>query len=379
MAGRRARESLNALTVARDTRLIQPSASSAPDVLRQDANSASPLRVLIEKRTDPQFMHIAHAGLVTQGFPAAEATAVLHEVVNRPALARRRGFATPSGPHQEVVQGVVIDETDEMPDALVLLRATVSNGKPPEVSAIEVAVQVADVTSPAGLSGLVSDLEPLWPEFAVKDVSLGPVEAPTRLAWLGDTTPPSYREVPANWASQVRTTAGVLGMTTLVLKTTEAARAQSAHERVDLVFVPKGIARASEYVAELRAQGLPVVEGGQPGSTFSELLAAFRELVAAFAHAAVFPPMSVQRTIEPGQTIYHRKVGDSRGPYDTFDEGSTKPCIHGGLKPFKHADKAVKGLARMYAGFDKSWMLHCSNYPNCGMYIVRRPQARAAS
>lgn len=379
MAGSRARESLNALTVARDTRFIQPSTSSAPDVLRQDANSASPLRVLIEKRTNPEFMNAAHAGLVTQGFPSEEATAVLHEVVNRPALARRRGVPTPNGPHQEIVQGVVIDETSDMPDALVLLRATVSSGKPPEVSAVNVAVQAADVTSPTGLSDLVSELEPLWPEFAVKDISQGPTEAPTQIAWLGETAPPSYRGIPADWTTRVRTTAAVLGMKTLVLKTTEAARAQAIHERVDLVFVPKGTARAQDYTAELQAQGLPVIEGGQPGSTFEELLAEFRQVLAAFAHAAVFPPANTRRTIEPGQTIYHRKVGNSSGPYDTFDEGSTKPCIHGGFKQFKHADKATKGMARLYVDFDKSWMLHCSSYPNCGVYVVRRPLARVAS
>jgi hypothetical protein len=373
MAGSRARESLNALTVARDTRAIQPSNTPVVDILRQDPGSASPLQTATEKRTNPQFLTTAHTGLVTQGFPDQAATAVLHEVVNRPAFAQKRGVPTQNGQHQAIVQGVVVDETPDMPDALIVLRATVSNAKPPQVDDVEITVHGADVSTPSGLSALVSDLAPLWSEFAVREPSIGPTGAPARLAWIGDTTPPAYRDVPADWNARVRATSGVLGMRTLIARTAEAARTQSVRDRVDLVFIPKGTARAGDYVAELKEHDLPFVEAGQPGTTFEELLTAFRDAVSDFVYNAVFVEQSTVRVLEPGQTVYHRKVGDSRGPYDSFDEGSDKPCVHDDWKSFKHADKATKGMARIYANFEPSWMQHCARFPNCGVYVVRRP------
>lgn len=104
-----------------------------------------------------------------------------------------------------------------------------------------------------------------------------------------------------------------------------------------------------------------------------ELLAAFRDAVSDFVYNAVLVEQSTVRVLEPGQTVYHRKVGDSRGPYDSFDEGSDKPCVHDDWKSFKHADKATKGMARVYANFEPSWMQHCARFPNCGVYVVRRP------
>jgi len=84
-----------------------------------------------------------------------------------------------------------------------------------------------------------------------------------------------------------------------------------------------------------------------------------------------------KRDLEPGEKVFHRKVGNNR-KFDNFDAGSPKPCSHG-VDSFErfHGDKSLKGMARRYGNFQKEWLRHCGKYPDCNVYAVFSPAARS--
>lgn len=76
------------------------------------------------------------------------------------------------------------------------------------------------------------------------------------------------------------------------------------------------------------------------------------------------------RKLEPGEKVFHRKIGNNRH-YDNFDAGMAEPCKHGvtSFIPFD-GPKSRKGMARRYFNFEPAWLYHCKKYPNCNVYAV---------
>jgi hypothetical protein len=163
-------------------------------------------------------------------------------------------------------------------------------------------------------------------------------------------------------------------MTTLLASRPAAAAAATVHERTDVAVVVGGAAGWEQPLARLRSAGVAVLEVGQPGSPGIELLRDARTVLVGHALDLARPTGHPARALEPGEAVYHRKVGDSGGNYDRFHEGSPTPCSHGAAsyRRFAGADKAVKGMQRRYTNFSASMLYHCSKYPNCGVYCARR-------
>jgi hypothetical protein len=349
------------------------------ELVMGDKHMDSLLRQYLERRSDAGFLNSLHGDFRDAGLSSGEALACLRKVVNAPgaALMRKR-----SGGGREHLQAVLMKDGEDGEAYLVTVRVTMDSGKPPQVveaTADLLPVSIADLEDQAGLTEFLEDR---WREYGVREITLPELTQPKVLAWLGDPRSSGYHDVPADWAARLRAVASVLGMRTQIVADANQLHAQREQllATADVIALLHGWppGRRDDSVRERN----PLVLGSS-GSSFSDLLMAIRQGLLPIALGTERNPFEV-RELLPGEIVYHRKVekrgkkrNTSKGPdYDHFDAGSSTPCSHGaeGFTPFKHADKAAKGMARRYSNFYNGdvQLKHCGKYPNCGMYAVER-------
>jgi hypothetical protein len=349
-----------------------------PVTLLRTTKSSSLLRTLLERRSDSAFLGALHEQLRSAPLSQPIATGHLVAVMNNPTISLRRPAAEIG---TDVLQAVIVEHTNEGTEAalLVVLRANVSQDKPPEITTATIDAYPLDTSVLDDQCAAAKYLETWWQEYRVRDLTASPHGAPKSWLWLGDPSTSGYKGVPSSWEAQIRTIGSVLGMRTFIAKTVEEARAQAMHERAELVIRLQGLRRWETFEPRAASAGLDVMTVGEPGSLFEELLERTRGLLVPRILEPVNEDAFASRELAPGETIYHEKIGHNPR-FDYFDAGSPSPCRHGASSfiPWS-GDKATKGMARRYTNFGSNdvQMLHCSKHPNCGVYAVRRRSKRA--
>ncbi|TDC64741.1 hypothetical protein E1258_07530 [Micromonospora sp. KC207] len=303
-------------------------------------------------------MQQAFAALNDYGFASPTATAILEQVVNRPSAA---GQLRTSGGIIEVCQSALVTAAGST--VYVELSATITPGLPPEVAKVDVEAFPV-VVDDDDLCTVAERLETMRARLRV-DHHLQHPDAPREVLILGMPTP-GYLETPPDWEARLRTTAAVVGLRLSIVAAPRELSSQALAERADLVVVITGRdwRLSIERFDQLEK---PVERIGSPGATFQSLHSEFRQHIVAVMWGAALPSGTGPIELLSGQRVYHRKVPGGRG-FDRFDDGSDSPCAHGkdGFVAWS-GDKASKGMLRRYSNFR---LLHCSQYPNCGMYAV---------
>ncbi len=366
------REACNVISLLLDARSPGAIAEDPVAAVLAETRSPAPLRQMLEKRSDTAFFGDLHKSLVDDGLTAVAATHALAAVTNWPVLSVLRSLTELR--RTELLQAVIVEPTGEDPGQLVVVTATLEPSKPPKTEKAAATVLPVDLKDESDWVAVAVQVEEWWLSYGPKSVTIPPAGAPRTFGLLGDPATSGYRNVPGGWTSRITAMAAVLGMTTFVAPTPAHAKAQSLHQRLDVAFMVNGAVGWAEQCERLTAAGKKVLKGGQPGTSFNELLMAARDTLVPFAFAAARPIAHAPRELLPGQCVYHRKIANSGGAYDSFGEGSTSPCKHGAgaFVRFSGTDKALKGMQRIYTNFEGSMLYHCRKFPNCGMYCASR-------
>lgn len=353
------RQACDLLSVALSPAQLMPIDRAVGEFVLAEKASTSPVRRATQKRTNPAWLQQAFAALNDHGFAAPIATAVLEQVVNRPSAGGQLRIA---GGIIEICQATLV--TVPGSTVYVELNATVTPGLPPEVAKVEVeAFPVeADVSD---LCTLTERLETIRARLQLRD-HLDHPDAPREVLVLGTPTP-GYLETPPDWQARLRTTTAAVGLRLSVVAAPRELKSQALAERADLVVTITGRGDWRPTIERFDQLEKRVERIGSPGTTFQSLHNEFRRHIVAVMWAAASPSVTGPVELVPGQRIYHRKVPGGRG-FDRFDDGSDSPCTHGkeGFATW-NGDKAFKGMVRRYSNFR---LLHCDQYPNCGMYAV---------
>lgn len=353
------RQACDLLSVALSPAVLTPVDRTVGEFVLGGKASTSPLRKATQKRTNPAWLQQAFAALNDHGFASPIATAILEQVVNRPSAA---GQLRTSGGIIEICQAALV--TVPGSTVYVELNATVTPGLPPEVAKMEVEAFLVE-TDVDDLCTVTERLETMRARLRLHDHVQHP-DAPREVLLLGTPTP-GYLETPPDWEARLRTTAAVVGLRLSVVAAPRELKSQALTDRADLVVEITGRGDWRSSIERFDQLEKPVERIGSPGTTFQSLHNEFRRHVVAAMWAAASPSGTGPVELVPGQRIYHRKVPGGRG-FDRFDEGSDAPCPHGKDRFVTWSgDKALKGMARRYSNFR---LLHCDQYPNCGMYAV---------
>lgn len=329
------------------------------------SGSQAPARAAVEARSDLSFtQHIATA--VAAECPPETAAGVALTVLTKPSLAVWRDLG---GGERRIVQSVVLERLPDDFELQVVVDLVARAEKPGAVTVENVECRLVDLKDSEDACRLVEAVERMWGEFPMAAVKV-PEPFPLRdWAWLGDPSHAGVLDTPPDWKQQVERAGAVYGVKPLVVESAGQLRAWSVQDRVENAFVLNGAKWAASFPVGDADKDVEVTKLGVYGDTFAAVLGEVREalLREALAANAGTPP---SRDLEPGEVVYHRKVGNSR-KFDRFDTGSSTPCAHG-ADQFKGwvGDKAVKGMARRYDNFTSDMLIHCDKYPNCGMYGV---------
>ena len=301
-----------------------------------------------------QIVEAAADALEDEGLDRSDARAVVAELLSAPSLALSAG----SKDHTQVTQAVIIrrNETSRPVEVLLSLRTTVRNRHHPaggvalssSLTEFTLSCHILDVEDGAEVGGLMLQYIDLVRR-------IGPNRSkrsfPHTVLVLGDLLDLATAEAPKYWKEDVSLLA-------------EAFDAQVVFDKG--ANIPKGIPRKLMrlFILDPYSGKLPRGEDGKtPDSvlvdarnqTYSQV---FQQLAAELSsyEAEQESGPRAPRDLQPGEVRYHRKVGDSRGGYDNFDDGSSSPiCAHGnGYKRYHNSDQATKGFARRYKNFGSS-------------------------
>jgi len=311
----------------------------------------SPLALKVERRTDPQRFDEALAALMGLGFAESEALAILLRVLGTPAIAMK---ATDS---LQFLQIAPVTTSQGCVRATVRVR--VGSGKPPPIS------------------DLLIDVDPIDPAQDLTDLVLGvadwqrcysaPGRAPKEIdeEWVlvGDLTRMS-EEAPDDWRHRISCLANVLGTRHQWAKDGFAAVRMNAHRFKNIFYVagtctPKDLDRLKNAI--------PI---GSRGDPYRDIVHCLADGLIALINAE---PESLEQRLERGTVHYHRKIANGGGR-DYFGPSLVGPCKHGAdnFIRFNSAPQAEKGMRALYENFDDCVLMHCSSFPNCNVYAVKR-------
>jgi hypothetical protein len=332
-----------------------------------DGKSRAPLRVALEKRSNYAFLQDLQQSLSMQGVDPAFSLAALVAVINEPSVA----LSNISGGSENlsILQAVLVRQPDsEIGSLRVTLTAEVRRSKPPEIVQHHILVEVVDPES--DVLEMMSDLERWRKTYNLREATRDPGSLLAAWAWLGDPSTCGYQAVPHDWHARVTGIGAVAGIETNIVVTANQARAQNVLEAADVAVLVRG-ARGWDKIEQLSPARPVVLPVGQPGMEFETLLQEGRKALLNRIDEIHISAQQSERLIAREEMVFHRKLTSTRN-YDVFDEGHEKACIHGreSFVPFKSADKASKGMARIYSNFVPAMLFHCRHYPNCGMYAV---------
>lgn len=354
--------------------------ASPQEVLGAWVNERRPsiaLRVELHAKSDFSFIEeiVTELSIVMKdlGLPSAVARSAVAEVVSNPSLAVS---AAQSGVTR-IAQSVIIQRDDSVGlpyELLVILRVEVQQRHVPVAGTATVPPSVVRRDVTCELIDLEDDAQPgeVLRRYVGILQSISPQRPrrtyPHTVLVLGDLADLGTKALPAGWREEIEYLA-------------DAFEAKVIFEKGP--NIPSGVPNRlmGLFVLDPYAGKLPLAEDGKelPQVTVDGRNNSFVEVFQKFAvHLSSFKPDApdtpfAPRSLKPGEQVFHRKVGDSGGGYDNFNEGSATPCSHG--KSFKRYQKAVqasKGMLRRYPNFQPSWLYHCEE-GGCGMYAVFVP------
>jgi hypothetical protein len=343
-------------------------------VVMAATKSPALLRVLLERRSDVNFIADLHASLRADGIAERVATDALYRVINSPSVAIRMGQRDPR--RTAVLQAVAVDDSDDsgVGRMVLVVRATVVASKPPEVEDATVELLPVDWDVPDDQGELARHFASWWQVYRQRpDDHNQPYEdAPRSCAWLGHPDGRNYREVPNGWESDIKALGAILGMAIHIGRSPQQAAAQSLAQKSHFAILINGTPGWDRLRDEFEEQGKDLLECGSPGTEFTSLLAAARQTLISHVLDCINPGLPALRELAPGETIYHRKISPQPRTFDRFDAGSPVPCQHGAEGFVRWSgDKAVKGMLRRYSNFEAKMLHHCPKFPACGVYAVK--------
>jgi len=352
-------------------------------VWADDKPSSSLLRGALDRVSDYSFVTTIRDAiadqLVAEDLPATLAAAVIPELLRRPAFAVDKR----DGELLHVRHAVIIgrDETLELPFEIVVRvdawvkRRHVPQGErvavPGSVVRVEVDLRMVDMEGDAQLGDVMAQYLGWLAEFPAPVTTAR--DLPNTVVFLGSPTALGCEGAPEEWRQGLIRLAQAFNCAAVFHHGPDFTGSVGANVRQVFRFEPyRGEKPVGPEGEELTAVDIDV--RAEPYE------AVFQRVAVALAnHAeADAPARFALRALEPGERVYHRKVGNNRR-YDNFDEGSPTPCAHG-EESFQRfgRDKARKGMAHRYSNFEVSWLRHCSKFPNCNLYAVFAPGDRAA-
>ncbi|MEW1832913.1 hypothetical protein [Streptomyces sp. NPDC088196] len=375
MAAKRGKAACNLVLLTKQEGLIEELTGEPAVLVLGDKNGNSLLRLHLERRSDPRFLDELSGHLRDEGISAGAALSCLCGVVNAPGVALTRKC---DGNGREFLQAVLMRDKAAEDSYLVSLRVVTSAGKPPEV--VDAKAELLPVDIPQDLTVVAEYLEDWWREFSVRDITLPELSKPKNFVWLGDPQTSGYSDVPADWQARLKTAAAVLGMRSQIVTSPNQVQARRSQlfDTADVIVRLRGWGPGRDAVKADAGEYVELVVGAV-GSRFSDLLSEVRQELVQIALRPDRQAMYEKRELEPGEIVYHRKIGESK-KFDHFDEGSSKPCgCNKGFANWNNAPKASQGMARRYSNFyEKDVQLkHCPRYPNCNVYAVERRSSEA--
>lgn len=369
------------------SRLITPKELPAEpqDVLDGWVNERRPtheMRLALQARSNFTFIEdvVTELGnaIAFDGLPATLALGAVAVALSDPSMA----VAVNRSDHTHAAHSVLIRRNEQaglLFEMLITVRVQIRHRHvpqggqvvvPPEVVKHSVSYALFDMDDEDELGGLLRHYVQV-----VKDI--GPQRARRNLGHtvvvLGDLGGMATAGLPDDWQEEIEYLAEAFDAKVIFGKGPMVP--EGVPNRLMRLFV------LDPYSGSVPSSGdedseLPLLEIDGRNNGFAEVFSAIAVSLKQHEPDIVGDPFA-PRELKPGEHVYHRKVGNSRGGYDNFNEGSRNPCSHQkGFKRYHKAIQATKGFKRRYTNFDESWLYHCSE-GGCGVYAVFVPGARA--
>lgn len=335
------------------------------------------LRVALHAKSDFGFVEAMVAQLSTAmadvGLSPDTARAAVAEALSNPSLAVSAGQSGVT----RVAQSVILqrDESVGLPYEVLVgvnvqirqrhVPAGVNSAVAPAVIGHDVACVLIDLESDAQVGELmrhyVRILRSIAPQRSRRTHQY-------TVLVLGDPADLGTSSLPERWREEVEWLADAFDAKVIFEKGPKIP--EGVPNRLMRLFVLDPW--AGKLPADRDGNEVPHVAVDGRNNSFDEVFHEFAVHLRSFRPEAPADPFA-PRELAPGERVFHRKVGDSGGGYDNFNDGSPAPCSHGkAFKRYTKAIQATKGFERRYTNFDPSWLYHCSE-SGCGMYAVFTP------
>lgn len=328
------------------------------------AKSSSPICSEVQARSDLSFTDTILSTLtrVELGLPTAQQGA--YQLLANPSTALRKAR---KGGVVTIRQALLVQHPTEELCVRISISVEVEPGLPPSITLTSCDARLVDMASADDKAALVAELEEWAQEFTEPQVGPAPPQL-SRWAILGDPTQAGFNDLPEDWKARLIKLGTVYGQDPILASSLSAAKQAHVEQQSKLGFILPKV----QWIKDLGGDVSSFLRVPNGNHSFEQLLNEIRADILRQAGEQTAPLR--QRALVTGEVVYHRKVGDSRGGKDTFDCGSPSPCTHSGkpgkFVPFGKAPKASKGMQALYSNFEDSMLMHCSKYPNCGMYAV---------
>lgn len=342
------------------------------------------MRLALQSKSDYSFIEDVVADLTVlmaeDGIDGTVARAAAAEVLSNPSLAAASNY----NGHTRAVHSVLMarDEKLDRPFEMLItiqvqirLKHVPHGGVvvvPSEVVSHDVDYELVDIEGDAQLGQLLRKYVRVMHE-------VGPQRARRNHAHtvvvLGDLADLGTDDLPESWQEEVGFLADAFDAKVIFSK--GATLPPGVPNRLMKLFVLDPYAGKLPETAE-GEDSLPIVKVDGRNNDFDEV---FHQFAIALKHHAPDKKTDAYtpRALAPGEQVFHRKVGNSGGGYDNFNEGSNVPCSHEkGFKRYHKAIQATKGMERRYTNFEAAWLYHCTE-GGCGIYAVFVPGAALAT
>ncbi|WGU90248.1 hypothetical protein FAM23877_11445 [Propionibacterium freudenreichii] len=333
------------------------------------AKSSSPICSEVQARSDLSFTDTILSTLtrVELGLPTAQQGA--YQLLANPSTALRKAR---KGGVVTIRQALLVQHPTEELCVRISISVEVEPGLPPSITLTSCDARLVDMASADDKAALVAELEEWAQEFTEPQVGPAPPQL-SRWAILGDPTQAGFNDLPEDWKARLIKLGTVYGRDPILASSLSAAKQAHVEQQSKLGFILPKV----QWIKDLGGDVSSFLRVPNGNHSFEQLLNEIRADILRQAGEQTAPLR--QRALVTGEVVYHRKVGDSGGGKDTFDEGSPTPCSHGAssFESWTKADKAAKGMRARYSNFEDSMLLHCSKYPNCGMYAVDASRGKA--
>lgn len=333
------------------------------------AKSSSPICCEVQARSDLSFTEEIVSTLTEVDLDSLTAQQGAFQLLANPSTALRKarkgGVAT-------MRQALLVEHPTEELCVRLSISVEVEPGLPPKITTTSCDARLVAMSSEDEQAELVAELEEWSQEFTKPQVGPAPPQL-SRWAILGDPTQAGFTDLPDNWNTRLTKLGAVYGQDPILARSLSAFKQAHVEQLAKFGFILPKV----PWTKDLGGVVDDFLRVPSSDHSFEQLLIEMRTHI--LQQAGEQAASSRQRALAPGEVVYHRKVGDSGGGKDTFDEGSPTPCSHGAssFESWTKADKAAKGMRARYSNFEDSMLLHCSKYPNCGMYAVDASRGKA--